>query len=89
LRRWAPWSVAAASTLVAAAAVLLWLRAPQRVAPQAAALPALPEIERSRPADALVGPITREHAGDASARIDTIFADRLDGYREIRFRRTP
>ena len=33
---------------------------------------------------ALVGPIARDHAGDASARIDYIFADRLDGFRERR-----
>lgn len=86
-RRWAPWTIAGASALVAAAAVLLWLQSPRervvvREAPQAAALP---EAERSRPADALIGPIPRERAGDASARIDAIFADRLDGYRERRY----
>lgn len=81
-RRWAPWAVAGGSMLVAAAAVLLfWLRAPSRVpAPQAAAT--VPTEWKSRPADQLIGPITREHVGDATARIDTIFADRLDGYRE-------
>jgi hypothetical protein len=80
-RRWAPWAIAGGSMLIAAAAVLLfWLRAPSRVlVPQAASVP----IEwKSRPADPLIGPITREHVGDATARIDTIFADRLDGYRE-------
>src|SRR6185312_11772509 len=30
-RRWVPWSVAGTSMLVAAAAVVLWLRVPQRV----------------------------------------------------------
>jgi hypothetical protein len=83
-KRWVPWAVAAASTLVAAAAVLLlWLRAPQQttVVHETAQVPA---SWTSRPADPLVGPIAREHAGDASARIDYLFADRLDGYRERR-----
>jgi hypothetical protein len=40
-----------------------------------------------RSADALIGPISRESAGDASARIDAIYADRLDGYRERRLAR--
>jgi len=73
-RRWAPWGIASASTFVAAAAVaMLWLRTPKSPQPLA------------RSADALVGHITREHAGEASARIDIIFADRLDGYRERQF----
>ena len=83
-KRWVPWAVAAASTLVAAAAVLvLWLRAPQQttVVHETAQIPA---SWTSRPADPLVGPIAREHAGDASSRIDYLFADRLDGYRERR-----
>jgi hypothetical protein len=81
-RRWAPWAIAGASALVAAAAVLLfWLRGPERThAPETAA--AIPSRWTSRPADPLIGPIARERAGDASTRIDTIFADRLDGYRE-------
>ena len=87
LPRWAPWAFAGTSALVAAAALaLLWLRPPrtiERVAPPAAAQE-LPRSERMRPTDPLVGHITREHAADASARIDTIFADRLDGYRERR-----
>lgn len=74
--RW-PWVVTGASTLVAAAAIaVLWLRPPRPVARVA-----LPVEWTSRSADALVGPITREHAGDAGARIDEIFADRLDGFR--------
>jgi len=84
VKRWMPWAVAAASTLVAAAAVLvLWLRAPQQttIVHETAAIPA---SWTSRPADPLVGPIAREHAGDASSRIDYLFADRLDGYRERR-----
>ena len=49
-------------------------------APIAAA--ADPRTGRRVPADPLIGPIARDHAGDASSRIDTIFADRLDGFRE-------
>jgi hypothetical protein len=85
MRRWAPWVLAGASTLVAAAAVAtLWLRAPGAVGPASARVPA---EWRSRPSDALVGPIARDRAGDASARIDAIFADRLDGFRARRFAR--
>jgi hypothetical protein len=81
LRRAAPWAVAALSTTAAAAAaVLLWLGRPGPSAPVAA--PELPLIQRSRPADAVVGRIPRERAGDAAARIDAIYADRLTGYRE-------
>jgi hypothetical protein len=77
-----PWAIAAASTLVAAAAIVaLWLRPPARVAAAAASVPA---TWRSRPADPLIGPIDRARSGDASARIDAIFADRLDGFRERR-----
>jgi hypothetical protein len=77
-RRWAPWAIATASTLIAAAAVLLLLlRAPVRTS----APVAVPVEQLSRPADPLFGPIARERAGDAGSRIDTIFADRLDGYR--------
>jgi hypothetical protein len=81
LRRVAPWAVAALSTTAAAAAALvLWLGRPLPAPPLAA--PALPLIQRSRPADAVVGRIPRERAGDAAARIDAIYADRLTGYRE-------
>ncbi len=82
-RRWAPWAIAATSTLVAAAAVILLLLrpAPRHAATDAAMLP-LPTSWTSRPTDPLFGPIDRTQAGDASTRIDTIFADRLDGYRD-------
>jgi hypothetical protein len=85
-KRFAPWSVAATSTLVAAAAVLLWLRAPREVRVDVRTVQ-LPLTQQSRPADSLVGPIARERAGDARSRIDAIFADRLDGYRELQFGR--
>lgn len=82
----APWFVAAASMLVAAAALVLWLRGPRQIITTVRAPATVPETWRSRPADALVGPIEREHAGEASARLDAIYADRLDGYRERRLR---
>jgi len=86
-RRWAPWVVAGASTLVAAAALLvLWLRpAEPPGAPIGRAT--VPAEWTSRSADALIGPIARDRAGDASARIDAIFADRLDGFRARRLAR--
>ena len=72
-RRWTPWVVTAAASAVAIAAVLLlWLR------PHGAATR---HVAAARSLDALIGPIARENAGDASTRMDTIFADRLDGYR--------
>ena len=81
-RRWVPWAIAAGSTLVAVAAVLLlWLRAPERVQVNTATA-TVPTTWKSRPTDSLIGPIAREQVGDASARIDAIFADRLDGYRD-------
>jgi hypothetical protein len=80
-RRWVPWAVAGASALVAAAAVLLlWLRGPERVIERQPV--AMPEHWKSRPADDLIGPIPANRVGDASSRIDAIYADRLDGYRE-------
>jgi hypothetical protein len=80
VRRWTPWIVAGTSTLVAAAAIaLLWLRPAEPQAPVAHR--GVPVEWTSRSADSLIGPIAHAHAGDASARIDTIFADRLDGFR--------
>jgi hypothetical protein len=86
-RRWAPWVIAGGSTVVAAAAILmLWLRTPQQVA-ELPTQASVPTEWKSRPTDPLFGPIARESAGDAMTRIDTIFADRLDGYRERRLAR--
>jgi hypothetical protein len=86
----APWIVAGASTLVAAAAVVMLVvgvgrrtglaPAPSTTAQTAARVPL---HWQSRPADELVGVIPHERSGDAGARIDAIFADRLDGYREL------
>jgi len=76
------WLATGASTLVAAAAIaVLWLRGPRMAAAPAPRAAPIPAEWTSRSADALVGPIARDHAGDASARLDTIFADRLDGFR--------
>lgn len=84
-RRRTPWVIAGATSLVAAAAVaLLWLRPP---APKLERRAEVPAEWTSRSADALVGPIAREHAGDAATRIDAIFADRLDGFRARRLTR--
>lgn len=81
-RKWVPWAVATASALVAAAAILLlWLRGPERITVDQPVVE-VPTEWKSRPTDPLIGPIAREQVGDASARIDAIFADRLDGYRD-------
>ena len=87
--RRAPWIVAGTTTLVAAAAIaMLWLRTPGGAGRgNPVARRAVPEEWTSRPADSLVGPIARDHAGDAGARIDAIFADRLDGFRTRRLAR--
>lgn len=84
-KRWAPWAVAGVSTLIAAAAILmLWLRTPADHVTHDQ-----PVSWMSRPSDPLIGPIPQRRelaaaAIDASDRIDYIFADRLEGYRERR-----
>lgn len=84
-KRWVPWAVSAVTTAIAAAAVLvLWFRAPKTRVVTEPTVAKLPETWRSRPVDPLIGPIARDSAGDASSRIDYIFADRLDGYRDRR-----
>ncbi|HVK76203.1 MAG TPA: hypothetical protein VM734_22910 [Kofleriaceae bacterium] len=91
-RRLAPWIVAGVSSAVAAAAIALLVlgRAPQApAAPQAAQAAPLPAHLRSRPADALIGAIPGEASGDALGRIDTIYSDRLAGYRERTLGRAP
>ncbi len=79
-----PWMVAGTASLVAAAAIALLVMRPPRATPPSAspATAALPAQQRSRPADPLIGVIGRDHAGDAAARLDVIYADRLDGFRE-------
>jgi hypothetical protein len=81
-RKLAPWVAVA----VAAAAALFFALRPPRPAPVPhTAEVIVPRELRSRPADALIGRIDRDRAGDASARLDTIFADRNAGYRAVRF----
>jgi hypothetical protein len=83
-KKWLPWALTGASTVIAAAAILvLWLRAPEKEIVRDTTAE-IPSSWQSRPADPLVGPIARENAGDASARIDYLFADRLEGYRDRR-----
>jgi hypothetical protein len=81
-----PWAVAATTSAVAAAAiVVLVLRGPGAAEPPAAprtAATELPAHQRSRPADPLIGAIARDRAGDAAARLDVIYADRMGGFRE-------
>ncbi len=79
--RYAPYAVAAVAV---AAAIFLFVTRPSQQ--RAAEPPALAEYHYSRPADALIGKIPRERAGDASARIDIIYADRLAGYRDLQLR---
>lgn len=85
--RYLPW----ATTVVAAAAAvaLLLTRPAPAPAPMAQApieSPALTDQHLSRPADLLIGKIPRAAAGQASARIDLIVADRMAGYRDLRLR---
>ena len=76
LRRAAPWLVAAAS-LAACLLLALW---PAGNPPPARTR----DVHTcSRPADALVGPIGRAEAGDASRRLDVVYADRMVGYRSV------
>jgi hypothetical protein len=83
-----PWVIATVSTVVAAAAVVMLVvgipgRGPTAAPPTPAAAAAqVPAHWRSRPADDLIGAIPRDQNGNASGRIDAIFADRLDGFRE-------
>jgi hypothetical protein len=63
----APWAVAAVAV---AAALALWLRT-DALAPKGD-----PGAARVRSTDAIVGPIPLAEAGDASARLDLIVADR-------------
>jgi hypothetical protein len=76
-KRFAPYVITGGSALVAAAAlVALWFGT--------ATKPVVPTAWRSRPADPLVGKIEAAQSGDAAVRIESIFADRLDGYRSRR-----
>ena len=82
-----PWAVA---SLAAAAAVILFVTRPA-VDQAARETPARPlrlgVANTSRPADPLIGIIARKDAGRASERLDVLFADRMDGYRDLTLRR--
>jgi len=82
-----PWAVA---SLAAAAAVILFVTRPA-VDHAARETPARPlrlgVANTSRPADSLIGIIARKDAGLASERLDVLFADRMDGYRDLTLRR--
>jgi hypothetical protein len=84
-----PWAVA---SLAAAAAVVLFVTRPVEPPPTAEVHPLRPlrltVSNTSRPADPLIGPIAVRDAGRASERLDVIFADRLNGYRDLQLRRT-
>ena len=87
-RRVAPWVIAGVTSVVAVAAVALLLLRPAAPAPEAPATAAVTPIhQRSRPADPLIGVIAATPSLDgasraAVSRIDTIYADRLAGFRE-------
>lgn len=85
-RKVIPWvgMVAAA----AAAAVLLLTRPAPRTHTVETVVerPVLSIQHLSRPSDALIGKIDPARAGDATSRIDMIYADRLAGYRDLRLR---
>jgi hypothetical protein len=83
-----PWAVA---SLAAAAAVFLFVTRPdERVGPPraAASRPVRLRLDNtSRPADPLIGVIRRGDTDRASERLDILFADRMDGYRDLTLRR--
>jgi hypothetical protein len=89
LRRLFPWGVAA----VAAAAVLITVatraqpdRAEEATSSSSSTDPSINFLFRSRPSDPLIGMIAPSDGERASERLDTLFSDRMDGYRELRFR---
>ncbi len=82
LRRWAPALALAASLLLLLGSLFTLLRAPRRQA--APSRMALPSALRSRSGDELMGRPFQDRAG-ASQRLDLVFADRLAGYRQVRF----
>jgi hypothetical protein len=82
VRRWAP-ALALAASLLLLAGTFLTLLTPARKA-AAPARRALPTALQSRSSDELMGRPFQDRAG-ASRRLDLVFADRLSGYRELRF----
>lgn len=85
-RRRVRWLSAGTAALAAAAVLFFVLRSPGPPASDSGARPVLSMIHHSRPADPLIGEIPREQADRASDRLDTIYADRMAGYRDLRLR---
>jgi hypothetical protein len=80
-----PWTI---TSIAAAAAIALFLTRPEApVARTESMEPRLETFHRSRPADPLIGQIRPEQAAHASARLDSIYSDRMAGYRDLMFRR--
>jgi hypothetical protein len=82
-----PWVMTAVSTAIAAAAVTMLLvknrqPAPIVAPPSPMVVTEVPDHWRSRPSDELIGAIAPEDSGNAGTRIDAIYADRLNGFRE-------
>ena len=75
--------------LAMAAALFLYLqRSPKVATPKSASIIRnLPIAQQSRPTSPLVGQIKRSNAAQASHRLDTIYSDRLSGYRSLAYRR--
>lgn len=81
LVRTLPWVVA---TVAAVAAIVLFITRPKDLGePARQAAAEVDPAHFSRPADPLIGRIPRQKAGQASSRLDAIYADRLAGYRDL------
>jgi hypothetical protein len=77
-----PW-IAAAVAAAATAMFALGPKTPSSLGDAAHAAESISTSMTSRPADDLIGAIGPDQAADARSRTDTIFADRLRGYREL------
>lgn len=79
-----PWAVAG---LAAAAALILLLNRPTDPisGPEVVEAKNLPAELQSRPSDELIGEIPRDRVEYARERTDRIYADRMAGYRSLRF----
>ena len=84
-RRRVGWLRSVGTAAVAAAVVLFFaMRTPAPHNSGAKVASELSIIHHSRPADPLIGQIPREWSDRASDRLDTIYADRMAGYRDLR-----
>ena len=85
-RRRVRWLSVATAAVAAAVVLLFALRTPTPQRGPAQVESTLSMMHHSRPADPLIGEIPRERADRASDRLDTIYADRMAGYRDLRLR---